>query len=88
MELRFNTKFNEIIRFVAKHLRFFSADEINLLARFIGIQPQPSEISSAILTARAEGLIERTERAKKSALYGKNSINRTIWKSLVGKEGR
>jgi hypothetical protein len=88
MDRSIDLRFNEIIRFVASKMRFFSADELNLLAYYAGFKPHHNEVSSAFLKARAEGLIERTDRARKSTLYGKNAVARTIWRSLKTKEAK
>jgi hypothetical protein len=88
MELTRNDKFNGLIRYVTGQMKLFSADEVNLLASYAGLTPRHNEVSSAFLKARAEGLIERTDKARKSSLYGKNSIARTIWRSLKTKEAK
>ena len=88
MKINQSNRFNEIIRFVAKKMRFFSADELNLLAQFEGLTPSHNQICGAIVGAKHKGLIKATDRAKRSALRGKNSVRRIIWKSLIGKEGK
>jgi hypothetical protein len=88
MDLTRNDKFNGIIRFVTGQMKLFSADEVNLLANYAGLTPQNNEVSSAFLKARAEGLIERTDKARKSTLYRNNSIARTIWRRRKTEEAK
>jgi hypothetical protein len=78
-----NITLREIITFCAENLKMFSADELNLLAKFTGYKPRNNEISSCILWAKGQKLIERTEKGKISAFYDKNAVLRTVWKSLI-----
>ena len=88
MSKNHSDEFNKILRFVASTMRFFSADELNLLVQYEGLKPSHNQICGAIAGAKHRGLIKATDKAKKSALFGKNSIRRTIWKSLIRKEGK
>ena len=74
----------DIVTFCANNLRYFTADHINLLISYSGIEIEKSAVSAAISKAKGLGLIKKTNKARLSDTFGFSSIARWEWKSLTG----
>jgi len=77
-------KIGEIVRFCASHLRHFTSDHIYLLCQFAGVKLEKWDVSSAILHAKGQRLIKRTDNARISDQFSVNSLPRFVWRSLIG----
>lgn len=72
-----------VVKFCAKNLRVFTSDHVNLLCQYGGIQIGKRDVSAAILRAKGQKLIKRTDKARISDQDKSNSIPRVVWKSLL-----
>ena len=72
-----------VVRFCAKNLRVFTSDHVNLLCKFGGIQIGKRDVSAAILKAKGQKLIKRTDKARISDEAKNSSIPRVLWRSLI-----
>jgi hypothetical protein len=73
----------EIVTFCAQNLRHFTSDHVRLLSKHANIDLNKNSIAGAMLKAKGQKIIKRTDRAKSSDFYCQDNLPRWLWRSLL-----